>query len=204
VFGLGSALEIFLQWQRYVVGTVWWHHLRPYSHFGGWMYLMPLLIPLGLGIMIVGLGPFRLRIDERGVTVNNWLASVRMALPWEHVAAIALRGKPGDRADAEPYLMLWPVAGANVDAKESYVLDDRTAYAIVQVDDIREPMAELVAALRQYAGPRFIQTQGPQQPPTQYPGPQHPGPRYPGPQYPGPPQQPPQYPGPPYPSPGQR
>jgi hypothetical protein len=132
-----------------------------------------------------------------------------MALPWERVAAIAIRRKPGDREDAQPYLMLWPVPGANVDAKESYVLDDRPAYALVQVDDIRESVDQLSAALRQYAGRRFLETQGPPQQPPQYPGPPQQPPQYPGPpqqppQYPGPPQQPPQYPGPQYPPPGQR
>jgi hypothetical protein len=216
-----GAFAIFIQWAHYVERGGWWYHnMSRYVRFGGWMYLLPLLIPFGLGVLIVGLGPFRLRIDQHGVTANNWLESVRMALPWECVAAISIRRKPGDREDAQPYLMLWPVPGANVDAKESHVLEGRPAYALVQVDDIRESVDQLSAALRQYAGPRFLQTQGPpQQPPPQHPGPpqqppqypgsqfpppQYPGPQYPGPQYPGPQYPGPQYPGPQFPPPGQR
>jgi hypothetical protein len=51
--------------------------------------------------------------------------------------------------------------------KESYVLDGRPAYALVQLDELKESVDQLSAALRQYAGPRFLQTQGSSQQPPQ-------------------------------------
>jgi hypothetical protein len=97
---------------------------------------------------------------------------------------MSIERKPGDSQEADPYLVLWPIPGANLDVKESYVLDGRPAYTLVQLDELKESVDQLSAALRQYAGPRFFQTQGPPQQPPQFPPPQPP--QYPGPQYPPP------------------
>jgi hypothetical protein len=204
VLGLFGAFEIFVQWQRFVVRSGWFyqHMTRDFS-FHGVAYFLPLLIPVGIYVLVRGLGPFHRRIDEYGVTVENDSANMRIALPWQGIAAMSIERKPGDSKEADPYLVLWPIPGTNLVVKESYVLDGRPAYALVQLDELKESVDQLSAALRQYAGPRFLQPRGQAVPPPQYPGPQQPQ-QYPGQQYPGPPQQPPQYPVPQFPPPRQR
>jgi hypothetical protein len=72
VLGLFGAFEIFVQWQHYVVRSGWFYrHMMPDLSFHGFSYVMPLLIPVGIYVLVRGLGAFRLRIDEYGVTVEH-------------------------------------------------------------------------------------------------------------------------------------
>lgn len=188
--GLIGAVEIFAQWQ-FFVGTGGRSMLSDHK-LHGWPYLVVLLIPFGLYVLVFGLGPFYLRINEHGVNARDAFAGMRVALPWQSIAAMTIERKPGDSTLLAPYLVLWPVPGTNLEMKESYVRDGRPAYALVQLDELREPQETLIAALRQYAGSHFVarpeqtqpsqQYQSQQQPP-QYPRQQYP-PQYPGQQYP--------------------
>ena len=71
VVGLAGVFEVLVEW-AHIRMTGWlYHNFSRNLHFRLWMVLLPLMIPFGLGVIIVGLGPFRLRIKHQHVCVKS-------------------------------------------------------------------------------------------------------------------------------------
>ncbi|GAA1083007.1 hypothetical protein [Nocardiopsis composta] len=182
------------------------------------LFLAPVALVIGMGVVVYGMLPFRLRIDANGITTRNPPEGLNTFVPWSQIAAVTVEHKPGDSAETAPYVVLWPAPGADLGAEPGFRRDGRPAYLLGQTDEITESEERIRAAIAEFGGsrpgpgphqapPPLHPPQGPPQPyphqaPPPAPGPhpqQGPPPGYPPQPY--PPQQYPQQPGPPQPYP---
>ncbi|MFC8723171.1 hypothetical protein [Kitasatospora sp. NPDC057198] len=98
--------------------------------------------------------PFRLRLDDTGITLHD------AQLPWEVVESIALRHPPRSAEDhgsgvSPPRLVLRLAPGAELPRARGRGAADPREHTLLDCADLDQPRAELVGALREFAGPRF-------------------------------------------------
>ncbi|PRX97293.1 hypothetical protein [Allonocardiopsis opalescens] len=157
----------------------------------------PLVLLAGLGVAAYGLIPFRLRIDQHGVTTRHAPEGLNTFVPWTGIAAITIERKPGDAESLAPYVVLWPHPGTHLGAEPSFHRDGRPAYLLGQLDEIKESEQQVRQALAHFGAQRphgYPPAQPPHHAPPRQPHPGTPAPSAHGPRpYPGgpyPPQQP--------------
>ncbi|GAA3761648.1 hypothetical protein HDA32_005734 [Spinactinospora alkalitolerans] len=143
--GLGTAL---------LIGWFFEGGRLPIILFGA-----PLLLLVGLGVVAYALIPFRLRVDEHGITTRHAPEGLNTSVPWPHIAALTIERKPGDKEDRAPYIVLWPTREANLGTDPSFDRNGHPAYLLGQIDEIKEPEERIRSVLAHYAGPRFTQRQ---------------------------------------------
>ncbi|WP_393916611.1 hypothetical protein [Halostreptopolyspora alba] len=143
------------------------------------LFLAPIAVLAGIGVVVYAMLPFRLRIDANGVTTRNPPEGLNTFVPWSHVAAVTIEAKPGDKPDRAPYVVLWPVPGARIGADPSFHRHGRPAHLLGQTDEIKQPRDQIRDAIAHYSGSAPTQ-----QPPAAPPHPPRPMPPQYGPQHP--------------------
>ncbi|GAA2121984.1 hypothetical protein GCM10009759_72170 [Kitasatospora saccharophila] len=98
--------------------------------------------------------PFRLVMDDTGITLHD------ARLPWGAVESIALRHPPRSAEDgafdpAPPRLVLRLARGAELPRGRERGAADPREHTLLDCTDLDQPRAELVGALREFAGHRF-------------------------------------------------
>ncbi|MFE1316144.1 hypothetical protein [Kitasatospora phosalacinea] len=97
--------------------------------------------------------PFRLRLDGTGLTLHD------AEVPWQAVESVALRHPPRSAEDdgsspSPPRLVLRLAPGAELPRKPERGAAPRE-HTLLDCTDLDQPQAELVRALREFAGHRF-------------------------------------------------
>ncbi|WP_329189616.1 hypothetical protein [Actinacidiphila glaucinigra] len=96
--------------------------------------------------------PFRLRIDEFGITLHD------AELSWEQIDAAALwhyAAPNSESAAPAPRLMLWTAPGVTLPRRRDRTADARTRYTLVKCADLDQSVRELTAALAEHGGAHF-------------------------------------------------
>ncbi|MFI8183954.1 hypothetical protein ACIF70_26020 [Actinacidiphila glaucinigra] len=96
--------------------------------------------------------PFRLRIDEFGITLQD------AELSWEQIDAAALwhyAAPDSESAAPEQRLMLWTAQGVTLPRRRDRTADARTRYTLVKCADLDQSVRELTAALAEHGGAHF-------------------------------------------------
>ncbi|MFC4035973.1 hypothetical protein ACFO3J_31585 [Streptomyces polygonati] len=104
--------------------------------------------------------PFRLRIDEYGVTL------LEGRLDWARIEGIGLRygGSSGKSAEwdngripdlPDPDLFLYPAEGVTLPGRRRSYVRDRVAYLLVDCAEVDQGLPAVIEALKRYAGSRF-------------------------------------------------
>ncbi|MEW2521374.1 hypothetical protein [Actinacidiphila alni] len=95
--------------------------------------------------------PFRLRIDEYGVTLHD------TRLDWGQIEGVGLRYGPADADSAPPApeLVVYPAAGVVLTGTPRRYVAGRTAYLLIDGAEVDQGLGALIDALKRYAGPRF-------------------------------------------------
>ena len=145
---------------------------------GGLLLAMPALLDLigrefilgpwlayGLGAVtaLVGLAqiystlrhPFRLEAGDSVLIVRSGVLNAD--IPWESLAAVTVERLHYLDAPAAPHLVLWPAPGVDLGTKARYRRkgEDRAGYPVIQLDELREPPAQVAAVLQKFAGGKF-------------------------------------------------
>jgi hypothetical protein len=125
--------------------------------FGPWVWYIVGALVTGAGVYTLrsSLRPFRIRIDSDTITVRA--AGLNAVVPWDAVSAITIEGLSYLPESASRYLVLWPADGIDLGAKPSYRKGDHVGFLLVELDDLHEPVPEVVSALQRFAGPRFAE-----------------------------------------------
>jgi hypothetical protein len=114
-----------------------------------------ILVVVGIALIVQNMRPFRLRIDDAGITVLR--KGREVTFPWPAIAAARIEWpldeNSGTRGHPELWLYLPP--GANPGVKPERTVDGYGAYYVVHVEDLQEPWDQFEGLLRRYAGPRF-------------------------------------------------
>ncbi|MFD7729284.1 hypothetical protein ACFV6F_02710 [Kitasatospora phosalacinea] len=98
--------------------------------------------------------PFRLRLDDTGLTLHD------AEVPWHAVESIALRHPPRSAEDDSssappPRLVLRLAPGAELPRRPGRGAADPREHTLLDCTDLDQPQAELVGALKEFAGHRF-------------------------------------------------
>lgn len=101
--------------------------------------------------------PFRLRVDEHGVSLLDG------GLGWGQIEGVALHYRASDLVDSDnrtsalppPHLHVYPAEGAQLPGLRVSVIAGRSVYDVVDADELDQGLGELIDALTRYAGPRF-------------------------------------------------
>ncbi|MFB7945750.1 hypothetical protein ACFC6L_12600 [Kitasatospora phosalacinea] len=98
--------------------------------------------------------PFRLRLDDTGLTLHD------AEVPWHAVESVALRHPPRSAEDdgssaPPPRLVLRLAPGAELPRRPRRGAADPREHTLLDCTDLDQPQAELVRALREFAGHRF-------------------------------------------------
>ncbi|TDC89650.1 hypothetical protein E1161_21030 [Saccharopolyspora aridisoli] len=120
-------------------------------------FAAPIGVVAGLVMLIKSLRPMTVRIDERGILIEHKVKKVRVALGWQHVAAVSVTRlrKPKDDRSTATYLTVWPQGGYNPGVPQEWMVqqDGWTGYRLLDVDDIRESEDVLAQVLTRYGAP---------------------------------------------------
>ncbi|MET8153345.1 hypothetical protein ACIBSW_16470 [Actinoplanes sp. NPDC049668] len=118
---------------------------------------------IGAVLALVGVGqiystlrhPFRLVAGDSTLIVRS--SVLKADIPWESLAAVTLERLHYLDPPAAPHLVLWPAPGVDLGTKPNYRRkgEDRAGYPVIQLDELRESPAEVVAVLQRFAGARF-------------------------------------------------
>jgi hypothetical protein len=98
---------------------------------------------------------FHFRIDESGLSLRSSdLKGISPHISWECIDAIIVERGP----DGGPRIVLVPVEDANIGVKPEYVnkVDGRPSVILIKMADVKETSDQIAAALRTYAGARFL------------------------------------------------
>ncbi|WP_258348012.1 hypothetical protein [Saccharopolyspora gregorii] len=122
-------------------------------------FAAPVGVVAGVVMLINGLRPMTMRIDERGILIQHPARKVRVALGWQNVAGVSLSTlrKPKDERSTATYLTVWPRDGHNPGVPAAWVVQQNgwTGYRLVDVGDVRETEDQFGQALGRYAGPAY-------------------------------------------------
>jgi hypothetical protein len=112
----------------------------------------------GVAVLWLRTRPFRFVIDANGLDI--WSKGVTAVLPWTSVDQLILvQPTPVVGEHRDTTLVLVPGPGVEVGRPaRTRTPDGREGVVVLIVGDVREPLDEIVAALRQYGGPRFVDT----------------------------------------------
>ncbi|QKW18157.1 hypothetical protein HUT16_02940 [Kitasatospora sp. NA04385] len=120
-----------------------------------------ILLVLCAGLLVRGVlelrrlrKPFRLRLDDFGVTLHD------AELPWHDVESIALWHPPKSAEDDDssappPRLVVRLAPGAELPRRPGRGAADPREHTLLDSADLDQPLNELVQALREFAGHRF-------------------------------------------------
>jgi hypothetical protein len=120
-----------------------------------WYAVGALITVVGVYALRSSLRPFRIRIDDDTITVRA--AGLNAVVPWDAVGAITIERLSYLPRSASPYLVLWPADDIDFGCRPSYRKGDRVGFLLVELDDLHEPVADVVGALQRFAGPRFAE-----------------------------------------------
>ena len=113
-------------------------------------------IVICLGLLVRELRPFRFVISADGLDLR--VPGISRLVGWAEIDALALAQPPrvGDRLPA-PVVLLVPVTGSALQTRLTEQLpgDGRPARRLLEVDDVKEPVEEIAAALARFGGGRF-------------------------------------------------
>ncbi|MBW6440035.1 hypothetical protein KZ829_40560 [Actinoplanes hulinensis] len=99
--------------------------------------------------------PFLLVVDEAGLSIR--CDGLNADVPWAALAEVSIERAHFVDPSSAPYLIIWPVPGAELGFKCGYRRkgDDRPGCLVIQIDELREAPAQVAAVLQAYAGGRF-------------------------------------------------
>lgn len=150
LIGLGSLGTVML-----IGGLTGESHVRIHFIF----FLAPVGVVAGIVMLINGLRPMKMRIDERGIMIHHPVKKVRVALGWQYVAGVSVMQlqEPKNPKSTASYLAVWPHGGYNPGVPQEWMFqnDGWTGYRLIDVTDFRESTEQLTQALSHYAAPVF-------------------------------------------------
>lgn len=99
--------------------------------------------------------PFRLEAGDTALIVRS--SVLNADIQRESLAAVTIERLHYLDAPAAPHLVLWPAPGVDLGTKATYRRkgEDRAGYPVIQLDELREPPAQVVAVLQEFAGGKF-------------------------------------------------
>ncbi|TCB90999.1 DivIVA domain-containing protein [Micromonospora zingiberis] len=111
-------------------------------------------VVFGVRMVTAALRPFRFRIGADGLDLR--VAGLNRMVPWHEIDAIVL-SQPAAVAGSSPSLLLVPATGA-VDRPLTgrSPIDGREGLALLDLGTVRQPAAEVAAALARFGGRRFL------------------------------------------------
>jgi hypothetical protein len=124
---------------------------------GDWIgYLGALIFLLG-GIAAVreSRRAFAVRINDHGIT---WVkGTTTVVFPWPEVSRVSIEKKPNSGKLAKPTMLtVWTVGPTEYALRPDVQLTGLRGYRVAELDNVKEPSDQVVAALRQYAGDRYL------------------------------------------------
>jgi hypothetical protein len=126
--------------------------------FGDWVAYGGAVICVLAGIVFIvsSFRAYALRIDDSGVTWTNGPKTVTFA--WADVSRAAIEQKPNSSKKDKPSLLtIYTASTVQYPVEPNVKLEGLNGYRVADINDIREPVTELTAALRTYAGNRYAE-----------------------------------------------
>jgi hypothetical protein len=125
--------------------------------FGDWVGYVLAAVSLVSGIAMLrdSLRTYALRIDGNGVTRTQGGHTTRFG--WADISRIAIEKKPDDAKNARPWVLtVWTADGIDYGVVPDVTLIGLRGYQLADIGDVAEPVSQIEAALRLYAGPRYV------------------------------------------------
>ncbi|BCY08780.1 hypothetical protein [Actinoplanes sp. L3-i22] len=99
--------------------------------------------------------PFRLAVGEAGLSIR--CDGLSADIPWAALEEVTVERVHFVGPSSAPHLIVWPAPGSDLGFKAGYRRkgDERPGRLVIQLSELREPLAQVAAVLQAYAGGRF-------------------------------------------------